>query len=255
MRSSTSAAVLALVSLSACAQWGTAATYGQRREVGRRLLGAPQVAQTSSSNLSAGFQGATASNASGTRSATVAGLSGSTDSMTRTHCIQEAEIEYEQPYQLVAQVEKRPLDVAGGVALGAFGLLIMATASARSDTIFEPGDPLYEEPPSATPGLLVGGAMVVGGAGWIWHSYAHLPKGPPPATQQQVRRWTSREFVESTGCGLVPADQPGVTPVPTPTPATGDLATRLRELEQLRASGLVTEQEYQAKRKALLDQL
>ena len=259
------AAVMLVALAPACTHWGTTAVYGQRREVGRRLLGAPQVAQTSSSSMSAGFAGASATSADGRRTGTVAGLSGSSGSMTRTHCIQEAEIDYEQPYQVVGKAEGRGLDVAGGALTSFLGLGVMVGASARSDTIFEPGDPLYEEPPSSTPGLLIGGAMLVGGIAWIAYSYNSLPKGPAPRPQPQMRRWTSTEFVEATGCGLVPADVPGARPpalAPTPTPTRdpspapqGDVAARLKKLEELRAAGLVTEQEYQAKRRELLDQL
>lgn len=245
--------------LAACTHWGTTTTFGQRRELGRRLLGAPQIAQTSSSSMSAGFAGASATSYDGRRTGTVAGLDASSGSMTRTHCIQEAEIDYEQPYTLVAQPEGRTLDVAGGVALGFLGLGVMVAAQQRSSTIFEPGDPLYEEPPSSTPGMLLGGAMLVGGIGTIWYSYSHLPKGPAPAPRTQVRRWTATEFVEATGCGLVPADQPGARP-PAPTdtertPRSGDVAARLKKLDELRAQRLITEDEYQAKRKALLDEL
>ncbi len=259
-------AVLVLMATApACTHWGSTTAYGPRREVGRRLLGAPQIAQTSSSSMSAGFAGASATSPDGRRTGTVAGLSGSSGSMTRTHCIQEAEIDYEQPYQIVARVEGRPLDVAGGVALGFLGLAVMVGASQRGDTVFEPGDPFYEEPPSATPGLLLGGAMVAGGIGTIWYSYSKLPKGPPPAARPQLRTWTSTEFVEATGCGLVPADQPGLRPVrpadpprppvTDPAPASGDIAARLKKLDELRAAGLITEAEYQQKRKALIDQL
>ena len=34
-----------------CTHWGTVNVYGQKQEVGRQLTGAPQVAETSSSNM------------------------------------------------------------------------------------------------------------------------------------------------------------------------------------------------------------
>lgn len=260
--------VLALAAAApGCTHWGTTAVYGPRREVARRLLGAPQIAQTSTASMSAGFAGASATSYDGRRSGAVAGLDASSGTLTRTHCIQEAEIDYEQPFQLVGKVEGRPLDVGGGVLLGFLGLGIMVGSDVRSHTIFEPGDPLYEEPPSATPGLLLGGAMVVGGLAEIIYSYKKLPKGPPPAARDQLRTWTSTELVEATGCGLVPGDlpaahqHPGPPPPPPGPPAgdrkvpSGDVAARLKRLDDLRAQGLITEKEYQAKRKELLDQL
>lgn len=250
------AVVLALTTGSACTHWGTVTTYGPRREVARRLLGVPQVAQTSTSSMSAGFAGSSAASPDGRRTGLVAGLSGSSGSMTRTHCIQEAEIDYEQPYQATAKVEGRALDVIGGVVLGLVGVSTMLTAHQRAQGY----DPFNPDGVSETPGLLLGGAMVGGGVGWIWYANSRLPKGPPPSSQPQFRRWTTTEFVEATGCGLVPADQPTAPATPAaaahpPAAGASDVAERLKQLEDLRSRGLITEDEYQAKRKVLIDQL
>lgn len=255
----------------ACTKWGTTTTYGQRREVGRRLVGAPQVARTSSSSMSAGFSGASASSADGRRGAAVAGLSGNSGSITRTHCIQAAEVDYEQPYDITSKVENRPLDIAGGIALGVIGLGVMIGSKAE-EPFFEPGDPFYEEPRTNTTGMAVGGLMLIGGIGLLTYSYTSLPKGPAPKPTRQLRTWTASEYVEASGCGLVPGDQagaPAVQPVvpprdprpparttPTPTaPGTSDTAARLKKLEELRAAGLITEAEYKTKRQAVLDEL
>lgn len=251
-----------------CTHWGTTTTYGDRREVGRRMLGTPQVAQTSSSSMSAGFAGGSATTADGRRTSMIGGLSGNSGSMTRTHCVQAAEIEYEQGYQTTGKVQGRPFDIAGGVILGVIGFGTMLASKEEADFENQFGD----SNASAGPGLAIGGAMVVGGIGWIWYATSRLPKGPPPTSQPQVRRWTATEFVEATGCGLVPGDQDGpravqpvvpprdprppATTTPTTTaPGARDTAARLKKLEELRAAGLITESEYQTKRKAVLDEL
>jgi hypothetical protein len=138
---------------------------------------------------------------------------------------------------------------------------VMVAAKISSTTIFEPGDPLYEPPPSPTPGYLLGGAMLGGGIGLIAYSFGSLPKGPKPETRVSTRQWVQEEMVESTGCGL-PGD-PSLAhnapqPQPQPQPAAageGDVNARLKKLDQLRASGLITEAEYQRKRKAILDEI
>lgn len=259
-------AVLACIS-SGCTHWGTDTQYGAPRATARRPIGAPQVATTSSSSLSAGFAGASASNRSGTRTSMVAGLSGNTDSMTRTHCVQMFEVDYEQSYQTIGKVEGRALDTAGGITLGVIGLGIIATA--RTDIDVETGARKTDDG-----AMLFGVGMVAAGLGWIWHAHKNLPKGPPPSSPPQVRNWTASEFGESTGCGMFPGSPyapsptaplapspstPGVlAPAPPPAPPAGsttDIETRLKKLDELRAHGLITQDEYDAKRKALLDSL
>ena len=87
-------------------------------------------------------------------------------------------------------------------------------------------------------------------------SYAFLPSGPQPAPTNHERRWTETLFVEATGCGLVPADRPGTRPPPIDAPPQADdVETRLRKLDDLRRAGVITEQEYQRKRREILDSL
>jgi hypothetical protein len=67
--------------------------------------------------------------------------------------------------------------------------------------------------------------------------------GQQPATAQQA----------AAPAGSAPA-QPPAPPYAT-QPAAESRANRLRELEQLRKEGLITQQEYDEKRKALLSTL
>lgn len=192
--------------------------------------------------MSAGFAGA------GGNGIAVAGLSGSADRISRTHCVQQAEITYEQPFELHPVPQGRVGDVAGAVALGFLGVGVMIAAKVRSHTIFEPGDPFYEEPPSPTGGYWLGGAMIGAGAGLLAYSFGSLPKGPRPAVQASTRRWQVTELVESSGCGL-----PGDPGLARNAPPDADTAARLKQLDQLRATGTITEAEYQEKRRAILD--
>ena len=126
--------------------------------------------------------------------------------------------------------------------------------------MFEPGDPFYEEPASGTPLYAIGGGLMAGGVGILAYSFGSLPKGPRPAPTQSKRAWVQQELVEASGCGM-PGDvaQPQPQPQPIARPATaqpaGDTAVRLKKLDQLRASGAISEAEYQQKRKQILDEI
>lgn len=245
-----------------CTHWGTTTSFGQPREIARRPVGAPQMATTSTSSLSAGFAGASGTSHDGRQTSMVAGLSGNTDSMTRTHCVQEFDVDYAQAYSTVGKPEGRGFDIAGGIALAVLGLYTVADSRVGID--FNTGARTTNSGEQ-----LMGGAMIVGGVGWIWYATNRLPKGPPPTSPEQTRTWTSHEFLESTGCGypygpapvapvaLLPGPATAVPPVaPTePPPARGDVEARLKKLDDLRAHGLITQEEYDAKRKALLDAL
>jgi hypothetical protein len=82
------------------------------------------------------------------------------------------------------------------------GGIIMLAANQHSQTFFHPGDPLYTEPPSAAPGLIFGGALMLGGVGLVAYSFGSLPKQPAPPVQQGMRDLVETELVEATGCGL-----------------------------------------------------
>jgi hypothetical protein len=178
-----------------CTHWAPSPVFGQRQEVGRRLVGAPQVEEVIEGGLS-GAHG---------RHFFAAGVEGT----KRTHCVQQAEIEYTQDVELIPEVQHRPVDVAGSVMLGLAGVAIVAMASAKynSDESFYQMDPSFFAAPSTPVGAYaVGGGMIAGGAGWLIYSLTQLPKGGRPAVEHQRRDWTETSYVEATGCGLVPAD-------------------------------------------------
>jgi hypothetical protein len=99
--------------------------------------------------------------------------------------------------------------------------------------------------------------MIGGGIGIAAYSFGALPKGSKPAPTQSKRAWVQQELVEASGCGL-PGDvaqqqQPIAQPASATPPPSNETAERLRKLDQLRASGAITEAEYQKKRKEILD--
>ena len=247
-------ATVALVALAGCTTWGSTHVYGPKREVGRQMLGSPAVAETKSSSLNAGFSGARGGGLA------VAGLSGSTDSIKLTHCVQQAEIYYEQPFEIHPKSVKRGYDVLGGVALAVIGLAVISSTSASQDTFWQPGDPYYEEPPDPTAGYAVGGGMMAAGAGLLIYSFAALPKQPKPQVQLSKREWMESKLVESTGCALpgvpgnVAAAPAPAAPVAAPAAApANDVTARLQKLDALKASGAITDAEYQRKRKEIID--
>lgn len=201
-------ALLSISTATACTRWSTQTVYGQKYEVERHLLGAPAIEETSSSSLSGGFAHASSSETDRYRhhtfhdGASFGSFGGDTSSSKLTHCVQQAQIHYKQPYQVVATETGRTLDLAGAATAIFAGVMVMVISEARAQTIFQPGDPLYSEPPSATPGLIVGGAVIAGGLGLIAYSFGSLPRGNPPATERGEEDVVETAYVEATGCGL-----------------------------------------------------
>lgn len=200
--------VFALLALCSCTRWSTQTVYGQRYEVERKLLGSPAIEETSSSSLSGGFAHASTSETDRYRhhtfhdGASFGSFGGDTSSSRMTHCVQQAEIHYKQPYQVQATETGRGLDIAGAATAIFAGALIMLIADVQSQTIFHPGDPLYSEPPSPVPGFVMGGVAIAGGIGLLAYSFGRLPHGTPPATERGEEDVVETDYVEATGCGL-----------------------------------------------------
>ena len=200
--------VIALLALGSCTRWSTQTVYGQKYEVERHLLGSPAIEETSSSSLSGGFSHASSSETDRYRHHTlhdgisVGSFGGDTSSSKMTHCVQQAEIHYKQPYQVVGTETGRGYDIAGAATAIFAGAMIMLIADVQSQTIFQPGDPLYTQPPSAVPGFVMGGVAIAGGIGLLAYSFGRLPKGAPPTTERGEEDVVETDYVEATGCGL-----------------------------------------------------
>lgn len=211
-----------MIALGGCTSWSTTSYYGPKREVARQLLGAPAIAESSTASLDAGFVG--------TGGVTIVGSAGG---MAIAQCVQQAQILYEQPVTTVPIITGRPLDVGGAILLGVAGLMTITVAEVSSHSLFEERDP--------TPGFIVGGSLVAAGAGLLAYSLGVLPKGPKPEQIRNRREWLETHTVATTGC---PSGSP---------PPPNDIAMRLQQLDHLRASGAITEKEYQRKRKEIID--
>jgi hypothetical protein len=203
---------MVLLALAGCTQWTVTPTYGQRSEVGRRLLGSPQIEEVSSSNVSGSFGtfGESYNHRGYSNGYQVGGLEGSHDSARRTHCVQQAQVDYVQPVEYQTTVEHRAYDIAGGVALGLAGLGLAMAAKAQYDSaeqFYEMDPSFFAKPNTPTLAYGVGGAAMIGAAIWLGYSLTSLPKGPPPQQAPSQHAWTETTFVEATGCGLVPADR------------------------------------------------
>lgn len=200
--------LMAAMTTGACTHWTVSPTYGPRQEVARHLVGAPQIEETTSSDVSGGFAAGGWSN--GRRSHSHGLFGGDVESVRRTHCVQQAQVDYVQRVDYVPHVARRPLDVGGAIMLGVAGLAVIGIANAayHSDESFYEMDPsFFSKPSTPTVAYGIGGAGVVGAGIWLAYSLTALPKGPPPAMAPQQRAWTETTYVEATGCGLVPADR------------------------------------------------
>ncbi len=239
------AVALVAFSVGGCTHWGSKRVYHDQREVGRRLLGAPHMEESTSSSGSAAFVGARERYAYG--SGVAGGLSASHGSVRRNHCVQQAEIDYVQDYEVVSVPRGRALDIAGGVALAAIGAVVLLATNDSQDPFFAPEDPLYTPPPDPTLGYALGGGGLVGGLGLIWYSNARLPSGLKPAPRIGRRQWSETQYVEASGCGPVPGDEFA--------PERMGTEERLRELDDLREAGTLTAAEYQRKRREVIEGL
>ncbi len=251
MRTLTTLTLSLFLSLTACTSWSTETVLGPKTEVSRQLRGMPSFATSSQSSTSAGF-------AAGRTSRTlVAGLDAGTQSFTRTHCVQDAEVTYEQPFELHPKPIGRSKDLIAGIALTVIGLSVLSTSMGTE------GDGYYAGEPSSTGGMIAGGAVMAGGVGLLVYSYTSLPKQPRPEVKKGVNRWVATEVVEAQGCAspnapAIAQNAPAPVSAPVPAaaaapPANPDVTERLRTLDRLKASGTISNAEYQRKRAEILD--
>jgi hypothetical protein len=232
--------VLVGVALAGCTRWSSTNVYGPQREVGRQLLGSPGVAETKSSSLSAGFAG------SARGGSAVAGLGAESESVTLKHCVQKAELTFQQPYQVRPELRGRGWDIAGAVVLGLVGL------GGIQSGVQENHDQFEDE--SGTTSIVLGSAFIAAGVGLLAYSYGVVPSREPAPTEQS-RTWMETRLVEASGCGLpgeVAQAQAAMPVVIQPQPPQ-DAAARLQQLDKLRAAGAINEADYARKRKEIID--
>ncbi|WP_046495059.1 PH domain-containing protein [Streptomyces odonnellii] len=74
---------------------------------------------------------------------------------------------------------------------------------------------------------------------------------------KQVPKQVGKDFADKLRMYIATGSAPGAPDVPAaaPTPQQQDPASRLATLDQLRAAGAITDQEYQDRRKAIIDSI
>jgi hypothetical protein len=248
--------LLAALTTSACTRWSPTTSYGPPREVARRLLGSPSVAETKSSSLNAGFSGRAGGGTA------VAGLGANTESVTLKHCVQQAELTMDQTYETRSEIRGRGWDIAGSVVLGLAGVSIIDNGY-RSAQIFDDrlagSDRTSSYDPTSS--YVTGGIMLAGAVALMVRSYILVPNRRPAESPPATRTFQENRLVEATGCGL-PGDLAGVqSPVPLviqaqPAPITPpDATARLQQLDKLHASGAISDADYKRKRKEIIDSI
>lgn len=175
----------------------------------------------------------------------VAGLGAEAESVTLKHCVQKAEITFEQPYEVRPKLRGRGWDIAGSVVLGLLGLSGIQSGMNESSR----GD-------DGTNTIIAGSAFIAAGAGLLVYSYGIVPRREPPVQMNQRREWVETRLVEATGCvlpGEVAQAQAAIPVVIQPQPAAQDPAARLQQLDKLRAAGAISNEDYARKRKEIID--
>lgn len=158
-------------------------------------------------------------------------------------CRQPVEIDYEQPYWNQARLAGRRADLAVGLGLIAVGGIVLVTRpyEQEEEATGVPTNGFRRGTPDLQLGILAG----LAGALYLTYSYGFLPDKDPPAAEG-VRRWSVTRRVDSTDC-------PGMAEpaIPRAGRTEEEVARALRQLERLRGEGLISEDEYQARRRAL----
>lgn len=231
-------AVLAVVAVAGCTRWSSTNVYGPQREAARRLLGSPAIAETKSSSLNAGFAGRARGGTA------VAGLGAASESITLKHCVQKAELTFEQPYEVRPQLRGRGLDIAGAIVLGLIGAGGVQAGMDGNDGR------------DGTNTVIAGSAFIAAGVGLLVYSYGIVPRREPAVLTNQRHQWVETQLVEASGCGM-PGDvaraQAAIPVVLQPQPAAQDATARLQQLDKLREAGAISDADYQRKRKEIID--
>lgn len=224
-----------------CTTWRTKRVYEEMVELERYPVGEPHYVHTSSAELRLGYGDVRSRRGRYRRHEGV----GRVDAVEQTVCVQRMEVQYARPYTEVAS-PRRVGDIVGSSVLMGVGLVTLVSTGlleSIDDNTFSDFD---DEPRDTNYGLgyAIGGTALGAGALWLGLSMALLPADPPPPTTRGEVLSSGVELAEATGCDLPTA--------PAPLP---DTAARLRELERLRDSGAITEEEYEDARREIIRDL
>lgn len=211
------AVVTMTMTLGACTRWSVdnaTPTLGPPIEVSRRLVGSPMVEERTEIAVGGVAGGARTNNAA------VGAVSGGAASVKRTHCVQQAQVDYSQDVELTASTRGRGVDLGIGIPVAAVGLLVASSAYStyQNDTADFQAGFISSRPVEPTGSYIGGSVMAVAGGALILYSVLFLPKGPRPVIPTQKKTWSETIYVEAQGCGLVPGDVPA--PAAPPAPVT-----------------------------------
>lgn len=224
MKTRTITTALVTLLAGACTHHSTATTYGMPQEVARRLVGQPMVETRTASSVDGGYAESTWH---GRRSSHTVGEYGeASSSVTRTHCVQAAEIDYVQAVNTDPVIVGRMWDVTAGVAILLAGATVYGAGRAsfsrsmsdydwdvdswnrdnewhRSDPDFFPHPGPYPVRPSEPGGTYaLAAGIAITGAAYLAYTLLSSPRGTPAPPTRGEQRYTRTEYVEATGCAI-----------------------------------------------------
>ena len=246
----------AISSFVGCTHWSSTQYYGEAVEVSRRPIGSPRAVDRTETTAQSGELRMY-------RPAGPMGIEASTGSRhVETHreryCAQKVEITMQRPVNTVYEARGRPIDILASVLLIGIGATSLAIDSAETrnyqktkafhDQNFSSPFFAGTEPQPPGNGFAVAGvAFLTAGAIWGATSLLFLPAGTRPERAVAKDQFSVFRNVESTGC----SPESHAAPETSRSPA----AKKLEELKSLRDQGLLTEEEYERKRRAAVEGL
>ncbi len=203
------ASLVLVMALAGCTRWATSEVVGPPQEAGRRLVGSPVIEEVSQTGVDISGRG-TARDGVVTSSVT-GNVSGGVTTVKRTHCVQAAEVDYVQYIDYTSHIERRTADVVLSLVVAGVGaLLIIDTAVGLQGNSSSDPDRMASSL-TDTQSYALGGGLILAGGAWLGYSLTQLPKGPAPVQPRAEKRWTTKTYVEATGCGL-PGEQSPTVP-------------------------------------------
>lgn len=192
-------AVIFALTYTGCASWGTTDVYGSRTVLSQTPLGSPQFVESDTYTTETNERDISRQRRDG-RIVTRRQSTTNHTRTTRSHCMQEVSFDYLQPFERVPDVENRGVDWFIGIVLALAGGSVISAGALEQNSVFQPGDPLYERPPEMSTFYAIGGSLLAGGVAWVAGSYIKTALSDPPAVTQHEQRWSETSFVEAQGC-------------------------------------------------------
>ncbi len=230
-----------LIAAVGCTRWGPHEVIESESLVEQTPRGAPYVQEskvakarvTGNSTSDTDIHGRERQDATG---------GGTFRSVKETRCLQKFDVVRLQQLRFDYKPDALWADFLGGSLLGLAGLGTLISGLPRERPFSR-----YSNEVSPIP-IVVGGVLMAGGAALIVHGARKSRAKNRPPSETGERTVTTVAIEDATGC-------PGFGAPPGEAPKNESAAKRLLELKELRDSGVLTEEEYEAKRLELVDQL